>query len=316
MARSTKRGIAYFSMDVDIFSDRKIRRVMYAHGMGAVTVVVRALCAVYGEKGYYAEADDDFYFDLAHELGTDEAFVRAVIGSCVASGFFDSRLFGERGVLTSRRIQRNYADATKRRDNAQIDPALRLIEDDAKDTADERQDGAAACISGDNASTNPDTVCNNPDTVCNNGENAYSGSQSKVNKTKEEQKRGEESISSTGAGGKATAACADADMKSLSDIFRGAFAPDTHTTTHTRSHSFIKPSVDDVKAYCTERKNGVDAHRFVDFYESKGWMVGLSPMVDWQACVRKWESDTYSHLGTFERPAENYDHLAMDLFAE
>ena len=291
MARSTRRGIAYFSMDVDIFSDRKIRRVMYAHGMGALTVVVRALCAVYGEKGYYAEADDDFYFDLAHELGTDEAFVRAVIGSCVASGFFDSRLFGERGVLTSRRIQRNYADATKRRDNAQIDPALRLIEDDDKDTVDERHDGVTACNNDDNVSNNPDNVCINVHNVCNNDEKAYSGTQSKVNKTKGEERRGEESISSAGAGGTTTAACADAGMTSLSDIFRGAFAPDTHTK-HTLSHLFIKPSVDDVEAYCAERRNGVDAHRFVDFYESKGWMVGLSPMVDWQACVRKWESDT------------------------
>ena len=46
-----------------------------------------------------------------------------------------------------------------------------------------------------------------------------------------------------------------------------------------------------MRAYCDERGNGVDAQRFVDFYDSKGWMVGSSPMKDWRASVRGWEKD-------------------------
>lgn len=52
---------------------------------------------------------------------------------------------------------------------------------------------------------------------------------------------------------------------------------------------FSPPTVDDVKAYCSERNNSVDAERFVDFYSSKGWKVGNQPMKDWKACVRTWE---------------------------
>lgn len=52
---------------------------------------------------------------------------------------------------------------------------------------------------------------------------------------------------------------------------------------------FVPPSADDVAAYCRERKNNVDAERFVDFYASKGWRVGAQPMRDWKACVRTWE---------------------------
>lgn len=52
---------------------------------------------------------------------------------------------------------------------------------------------------------------------------------------------------------------------------------------------FRRPSVDEVRAYCQERKNAVDPQGFVDFYESKGWMVGKSPMRDWKAAVRTWE---------------------------
>ncbi len=53
---------------------------------------------------------------------------------------------------------------------------------------------------------------------------------------------------------------------------------------------FIPPTVTQVADYCTRRKNGVSAQRFVDFYASKGWLVGHSPMTDWRAAVRRWKA--------------------------
>jgi len=52
---------------------------------------------------------------------------------------------------------------------------------------------------------------------------------------------------------------------------------------------FTPPSIDEVKKYCQERKNKVDPDRFINFYESKGWMVGKNKMKSWQAAVRNWE---------------------------
>jgi len=52
---------------------------------------------------------------------------------------------------------------------------------------------------------------------------------------------------------------------------------------------FVPPTPDEVREYCKERQNLLDAERFVDFYESKGWMVGKSKMKDWKAAVRNWE---------------------------
>lgn len=52
---------------------------------------------------------------------------------------------------------------------------------------------------------------------------------------------------------------------------------------------FVKPSVDEVRAYCEERHNNVDPDTFIDFYASKGWKVGNQSMKDWKACVRTWE---------------------------
>ena len=52
---------------------------------------------------------------------------------------------------------------------------------------------------------------------------------------------------------------------------------------------FTPPTVEEVRAYCDERMNGIDPEEFCDFYESKGWMVGKNKMKSWQAAVRTWE---------------------------
>ena len=52
---------------------------------------------------------------------------------------------------------------------------------------------------------------------------------------------------------------------------------------------FTPPTPEQVRDYCKERGNTVDAERFCDFYAAKGWKVGNAPMKDWKAAVRTWE---------------------------
>lgn len=61
------------------------------------------------------------------------------------------------------------------------------------------------------------------------------------------------------------------------------------TASHTHK-SFVKPSVDEIRSYCTEKGYTVDPENFYDFYESKGWMVGKNKMKDWKSAVRLWQS--------------------------
>lgn len=56
-----------------------------------------------------------------------------------------------------------------------------------------------------------------------------------------------------------------------------------------KAKRFIPPSVEEVEQYCIERSNNIDAQSFIDFYESKGWMIGKNKMKDWKAAVRTWE---------------------------
>ncbi len=59
--------------------------------------------------------------------------------------------------------------------------------------------------------------------------------------------------------------------------------------TKTNKKRFIKPSLQEIKEYCLERNNNIDAEAFYDFYESVGWKIGGKPMKNWQAAVRTWE---------------------------
>ena len=57
---------------------------------------------------------------------------------------------------------------------------------------------------------------------------------------------------------------------------------------------FVKPTVEEIKAYCQERNNSVDSDSFFNYYESKGWLIGKTPMKDWKAAVRTWEKHNYN----------------------
>jgi hypothetical protein len=52
---------------------------------------------------------------------------------------------------------------------------------------------------------------------------------------------------------------------------------------------FQKPTVDQIAEYAFEINAGINAETFFDYYESKGWMIGKTPMKDWKASVRTWK---------------------------
>lgn len=76
--------------------------------------------------------------------------------------------------------------------------------------------------------------------------------------------------------------------RSIGKVSIGKVSIDKISNTQTK---FVKPTPEEIKSYCLERKNKVDPDRFYDFYESKGWKVGKNPMKDWKACIRTWEKN-------------------------
>lgn len=55
--------------------------------------------------------------------------------------------------------------------------------------------------------------------------------------------------------------------------------------------TFLPPTLEEITAYCQERKNNVKPEKWLSHYESNGWMVGKNHMKDWKAAIRTWEGN-------------------------
>ena len=56
-----------------------------------------------------------------------------------------------------------------------------------------------------------------------------------------------------------------------------------------RSH-FTTPTVEEVQAECVRIELSLlEAPKFVDYYESKGWLVGKAKMKSWKPALRNWQ---------------------------
>ena len=84
-----------------------------------------------------------------------------------------------------------------------------------------------------------------------------------------------------------------------------------------KTSRFIPPTVEDVRAYCIERGNSISPEAFVDFYASKGWMVGKNKMKDWKAAIRTWEKGESRKQQPMKPSAPKaYNNPALDYVRE
>lgn len=98
-------------------------------------------------------------------------------------------------------------------------------------------------------------------------------------------------------------------------IVNGADKPPART----QKARFTSPSLDEVRAYCEERKNGIDPGYFLDYYTARGWKYnGGQQVKDWKACVRTWERNGRNKLQQTDRNrirGEN-EYMTGDNFLE
>jgi predicted transcriptional regulator len=89
-------------------------------------------------------------------------------------------------------------------------------------------------------------------------------------------------------------------QKCLTDTSTGVPQTLTLTKEQSREHigeevekpqRFQKPTIPEVHAYgMTLSPRFLKAQQFCDYYESKGWVIGKSPMKSWKAAVRTWQA--------------------------
>jgi len=79
---------------------------------------------------------------------------------------------------------------------------------------------------------------------------------------------------------------------------------------------FLKPSADEVKAFCSEHGYAIDADAFVDYYEANGWKIGKNPMKSWRAAIRTWvRRDAAKPAPVLVCPHPPDSYAAMDWWA-
>ena len=81
----------------------------------------------------------------------------------------------------------------------------------------------------------------------------------------------------------------------------------------TKAKRFVKPTLSEIKQYCIERNNNVDAQHFFDYYESNGWRVGKNSMKNWQAAVRTWERSEYRKSNSKKNSKEDAINVVNNL---
>lgn len=116
MARPTKEGLEYFSLDVDILGDDKIKIIKAKHGLAGFAIIILLLTKIYNNGYYYKWTEDEQYL-FSDDTKTDINVVINIVNDCINKGFFHRSLYDQYEILTSRGIQKRYLQGVIRRKN-------------------------------------------------------------------------------------------------------------------------------------------------------------------------------------------------------
>ena len=111
--RPNQIGLEFFSINVNMFSDIKVRKLIKYQGGNSMSVYIYLLCVIY-ENGYYIKWDDDLPFIISEVTGFEENYISEVIYQCLKIGLFDKEMYEKEKVVTSKGIQNRYNDICKR----------------------------------------------------------------------------------------------------------------------------------------------------------------------------------------------------------
>lgn len=250
MGRNVKTGLDYFPFEVDFFGDIKIRKLIKYQGGKAVTIYALLLCIIY-KDGYYARWDEELPFIVSEQTGFEEAYISEVIKSCLALGLFSKELFDAKKILTSKGIQERYIYICN--------------------------------LSKRKVIISPEYAISSEEIIINSEEIPISSEEIPINSVKSTQRKEKESKVNRKKENKSDDLFEKENDSSLFPVEQ------TQQASKKTTDRFVKPTLQQVQAYCQERNNSIDAEHFMAHYDAVGWKIGKNPMKDWKAAVRTWE---------------------------
>ena len=129
MARPLKEGFDYFPFLTSFFRNKKIRAFLRKPepDYAGILAYIYILCAVYEQKGYYIKADDDLIGDIAFDLRLSDDEVLDKIQFMLEKNLFEQSIAAEESVLTSKRIQLQFQEMSKKRGKTKTIPVIKKL---------------------------------------------------------------------------------------------------------------------------------------------------------------------------------------------
>lgn len=162
-----KGGIPWFPLDTTL--DEKFELIEAEFGLNGFAVIVKLFQRIYGQQGYYCEWTNEVALLFSRRCGLGVNVVSEIVSAAFKRGVFDKTLYEKYHILTSKGIQERYFEAVSRRKNVEVKEQYLLISDTQK-------------------SRNANIIEKNVDISSG---NADISKQSRVEKRKEEDSRGE-----------------------------------------------------------------------------------------------------------------------------
>lgn len=256
MARKNERGIAYFPINADHFSNKKIKLLLIDCGPEGYVGFMKILCEAYKSNGYFFDLNDPDFIEIfcADDLKMTRESFYSLIESAVNRGLFNRELFMKFRILTSRRMQVNFIEATKRRAmTGKINPAWNLI----KDLAEPEFERASSNLH--------QSVTETPGNVTETPGNVDINSQSRVDKSRVDKSR----VDTTTDVNNSSENVADAETdERTEDNIRDFF----------RSHARLKGEKEQAMK---------EASRFIAYNDDRRWKKGKTE-INWKDAAEQW----------------------------
>jgi len=125
-----KAGLDYFPLDVYIEQDDKMALIQAKHGIIGYAVVLKMFTKIYSDKGYYYPWNEETQLLFSARAGADYNKVIEIISDAIKWKIFDADKFEQCQILTSKRIQETYLEATKRRKTVELFKPYLLLNGD------------------------------------------------------------------------------------------------------------------------------------------------------------------------------------------
>lgn len=116
MARPIKKGIDYFSFDVDFFEDTRIKKLRSRYKTLGLITYIFVLTKIYKEHGYYILIDEEQVFDISDSLREEFNAVKEIIDYIISIKLLLKKEISQNiYFLTSERVQKTYQASVRLR---------------------------------------------------------------------------------------------------------------------------------------------------------------------------------------------------------